>query len=596
MIGQEAAQNVPIELKASVANRINAAFHANSVPAISEIEVINQTEGVLTDLSIVVSSTPGFLKPKIFRLDRVREHGTERLNPVPVELDAAFLLGLTEAVRGEISIALKSGDRDISSVATSCDLLSPSEWTGLTTAPELVAAFVRPNDPSAEAILRNAAEKLRAGGRDTALDGYRVRKRARAWELTEAIWAALSDERIVYALPPKSFEQNGQKVRSPSAVLERKLGTCLDLALLFAGCIEQAGLNPVIGFCEGHAFAGVWLIDDAFPLAVIDEAQTVRKRLQTDELILVETTLLTSDRPVRFRAATEKAAALVALDCDKPFELLVDIRRARHRQIRPLALGPDAVSPSITISATLGEAAQLDAPPSFAEEKEVAERPEEIADRLERWKRKLLDLSLRNRLLNFKTTNGTVPVVCPNPATLEDMLAAGRRIRLLPAAGVMSGGDPRNADLHFRTAGDDAAQRYAAEALGRGDLHSTLSAETLEARLIEVHRTARISFEEGGSNSLYLAIGFVSWTPHGKNQIYKAPLLLVPVALYRRTIRSGFYLVRHEDDPRVNPTLLQMLRQDFKLTMAELERELPVDDFGLDVRRYGASREPTSRT
>jgi hypothetical protein len=584
MVGEE-AKNISVELKANVASRVNAAFHANSVPAIAEIAIVNDTEQALTDASVLVSSIPGFLKPKIFRLDRVREHGTERLNPVPVELDPAFLLGVSEAIRGEIRIALQVEEQTVTSLATPCDLLSPSEWTGLATAPELVAAFVRPNDPTNEAVLRNAAEKLRAAGRDPALVGYNARKKARAWELAEAIWAALSDERIVYALPPQSFEQKGQKVRSPSAILERKLGTCLDLALLFAGCLEQAGLNPVIGFCDGHAFAGVWLIDDAFSLGVIDEAQTIRKRLQAEELVLVEVTLLTSDRPIRFRAAVDKAAGLVAADAEKRFELLVDIRRARHRQIKPLALGPEVASPAISVAAGAAETAGLEPPPSFVEEEVVVDIVDEVVDRLERWKRKLLDLSLRNRLLNFKATNGTVPLLCPEPATLEDLLAQGKRIKLLHAPGVMSDADPRDPDLHFRVAGDDAALRYASEALGRSELHSTLSAEVLETRLIEIHRTARTSFEEGGSNSLYLAIGFVSWTPQRKSQVCKAPLLLVPVALERRTIRSNFYLVRHEDDPRVNPTLLEMLRQDFKLVLPELERELPLDAVGLDVRK-----------
>jgi very-short-patch-repair endonuclease len=579
------AKNVGILLKASIASRINAAFHANSVPTIAEIEIINDTEEAITDASVLVSSTPGFLKPKIFRLDRMRERSTERLNPVSVELDPAFLFGVTEAIRGEISIALQVGDQIVSSIAASCELLSPSEWTGLATAPELVAAFVRPNDPTTEAVLRNAAEKLRAAGRDPALDGYKARKRARAWEVAEAIWAALSDERIVFALPPQSFEQNGQKVRSPSAILERRLGTCLDLALLFAGCLEQAGLNPVIGFCDGHAFAGLWLIDDAFPVGIIDEGQTVRKRLQAEELVLVETTLLTSDRPIRFRAAVEKAAGLVAADAEKRFELLVDIRRARHRQIKPLTLGPEAASPAISVSAGTVEPAGLEPPPSFEEEEVVSDRADEVVDRLERWKRKLLDLSLRNRLLNFKATNGTVPLVCPDPARLEDLLAQGKRIKLLHAPDVMSGADPRDPNLHFRTAGDDAALRYAMEGLDRNEVHSTVGADVLEARLIEIHRTARTSFEEGGSNSLYLAIGFISWTPQGKNQACKAPLLLVPVALERRTVRSNFYLLRHEDDPQVNPTLLEMLRQDFKLTLPELERELPVDESGLDVRK-----------
>jgi hypothetical protein len=135
MVGAE-AKDINIELKASIASRINAAFHANSVPAIVEIEIINNTEQALTDASVLVSSTPAFLKPKIFRLDRVRERGTERLNPVSVELDTAFLFRIAEAVRGEISITLHVGEQILASLATLCDLLSPSEWTGLATAPD----------------------------------------------------------------------------------------------------------------------------------------------------------------------------------------------------------------------------------------------------------------------------------------------------------------------------------------------------------------------------------------------------------------------------------------------------------------------------
>jgi AAA domain (Cdc48 subfamily)/Protein of unknown function (DUF4011) len=128
-----------------------------------------------------------------------------------------------------------------------------------------------------------------------------------------------------------------------------------------------------------------------------------------------------------------------------------------------------------------------------------------------------------------------------------------------------------------------SSKHYAIEALRCGDVHTTLGPDELEERLTEIFRSAQNSFQEGGANSLYLAIGFVSWTPQTKQQTCKAPLLLVPAALERRTIRSGFRLARHDDDARINPTLLQMLRQDFKLVIPEFTRDLPVDASGLDV-------------
>lgn len=574
-----------VRLQASIAARVNAAFHQNSVPAIAEIALISETDDDLTEVTVSVGAEPGFVQPKIFRIDRLPARGTSRINPVAVDLDPSFLLGLTEAVRGEISVTARSQEAVIARHTAPCQLLSPSEWTGLATSPELIAAFVQPNDPSVDAVLRNAAEKLRQAGRDPSLDGYRSRKKARVWEVAEAIWAALCDARIVYALPPQSFERDGQKVRWPTAVLERKIGTCLDLTLLFGASLEQAGLNPLICFSEGHAFAGVWLTEDKFPLGVVDEPQTLRKRVRLDEMMLVETTLLTNQPPIRFRSAVEKAAAHVAENPERRFELAVDVRHARASQIKPLALGADPGSATVTVSARDGISAMLDEPPDFAEEEVIADEPEETLDRLERWKRRLLDLSLRNRLLNFKVTKGAVPFACPDPGGLEDRLARGDRMTLLPVREVMSDTDPRSAELHFQMTGDDAATYYAMEALQHGDVHTMLAAPALEERLTEIYRTTRSSFEEGGSNSLFLAIGFVSWTPQDKSQICKAPLLLVPVALERRTVRSGFRLVRHDDDSCINPTLLQMLRQDFKLVIPEFERDLPVDQSGLDVDR-----------
>src|SRR3546814_7620226 len=82
-----------------------------------------------------------------------------------------------------------------------------------------------------------------------------------------------------YALPPASFEQSGQKVRSPSQIESSGLGTCFDLTLLFCAALEQAGLNPLLVFTEGHAFAGVWLQPEEFSTTVVDDVTALRKRL-----------------------------------------------------------------------------------------------------------------------------------------------------------------------------------------------------------------------------------------------------------------------------------------------------------------------------
>ena len=67
---------------------------------------------------------------------------------------------------------------------------------------------------------------------------------------------------------------------------------------------------------------------------------------------------------------------------------------------------------------------------------------------MERWKRKLLDLTLRNKLLNFKDGAKSVRLECPEPHTLEDALSSGRKFKILPKSNVLGEGDVRDAKLH----------------------------------------------------------------------------------------------------------------------------------------------------
>src|SRR5690606_6402241 len=98
--------------------------------------------------------------------------------------------------------------------------------------------------------------------------------------------------------------------------------------------------------------------------------------------------------------------------------------------------------------------------------------------------------------------------------------------------------------------------------------------------------SARTTLQEGGSNTLFIALGFLTWNRADKEEAkYRAPLILIPVALNRRSVRSGFTVSLHDDEPRFNPTLIEMLRQDFQLNLGVAEGELPRDEAGLDIAK-----------
>lgn len=453
---------------------------------------------------------------------------------------------------------------------------------------QLLPAFVMPNDPAVARILRNAADRLAEHGHPSGLDGYQSGDPRRAFMLAAAIYAAVAAMAIHYAEPPASFEDRGQKVRRPATIADERLATCLDTTLLFAAAMEGAGLYPVVLMFHGHAAVGVWLTKRTLGNTIETDQMEVRKALASRELIVFETTGVThrpamaleaAQRALDHRMSEEQAAAFVAA---------IDVRRARSGGITPLASHEasrqDAAAGDGGVPVVaLGLPAAL----SFNElpDLQIEEKPTTAAGRVDRWQKKLLDLTLRNRLLNFPASKKTIPFVCTDVAYLEDRLADGAAIQIVSLPQQNPLGE-RDAALYREVHGRDLERGFAAEALVRDELPSPLEGAQLEARLIDLHRQVRNDFAEGGANTLFLAVGFLRWKKKPADErSYRAPLLLIPVKLERRSASAPFRLRFHEDEPRFNATLLQFLERDFDLKLSQFGGELPRDDSGIDVPR-----------
>ncbi|MEO8121303.1 MAG: DUF4011 domain-containing protein, partial [Rhodoferax sp.] len=197
----------------------------------------------------------------------------------------------------------------------------------------------------------------------------------------------------------------------------------------------------------------------------------------------------------------------------------------------------------------------------------------------------MLDLTLRNRLLNFKPTKSTLQFVAPDLALLEDALSDGSEFRIRPLPGIMEGNDPRMAKVHASRNGRTPLDEMALEALANKEFLANVAQNALDGNLLAIFTAARTGLEEGGANTLFLAIGLLEWTEAEKAEAkHRAPILLIPVTLQRTSVRSGFRLCRHDDEAIVNPTLLQLLKNSFELRVAGLD-VIPADDKGLDVAK-----------
>ena len=285
-----------IVVQAELDSRINYAMQQNDVPVVKSLIIENGESEVLRDLEIRISAEPEFAVTWSKRLDVLAPSERFSTHGVDLQLSPSCLAELTERVRGNIWLEVVHDGAPLIRQAESVELLARDEWGGLSSLPEILAAFVTPNHPTVAQILRRASEVLGQFTGDPSLSGYQTRSQARVVTTAAAIYTAIRELDIGYAVPPASFEDQGQRVRLPGRIASEKLATCLDITLFACACLEQAGLHPLIALVRGHAFAGVWLDEECFSDAVVDDGLRIRKRAELGEIRLFDPTCATGGR------------------------------------------------------------------------------------------------------------------------------------------------------------------------------------------------------------------------------------------------------------------------------------------------------------
>ncbi len=181
--------------------------------------------------------------------------------------------------------------------------------------------------------------------------------------------------------------------------------------------------------------------------------------------------------------------------------------------------------------------------------------------RLERWKRALIDLTKRNRLLNYNPSRlSTIQVVNEIPAEVfRSLQLEGKSLKFLPT---------QNNDEIPLVRKDKFLQTSSPE-------------EKLNDSLLRIYRKSVSLFEEQGISTLFVALGMLEWHENDEPEVLlKAPLLLLPAELTRKLAWQDFSLKTTGDDPVINPALVEQLRLSFELILPELPENL--DEFDLE--------------
>ncbi|WP_028504854.1 DUF4011 domain-containing protein [Ruminococcus sp. FC2018] len=571
-----------ITITANMSAKLNYAFVQNYIPVLRSIRLTNNTAETISDITLKISFEPEFAKPYEQHISALEPERTAEISPVDITVSGEFLYAVTETLTANVTLSIEKDGQTISEANGTIELMPLNQWTGVNYVPEMISAFVCPNHPMVTQIVGKAASFLQKWTGSPSFDGYQSKNPNVVKKQAAAIYAALQAENIAYSMPPAGFEKQGQRVRLPWDVLTAKTGTCLDLSVLYASCLEAAGLNSLILFTQGHAFAGVWLEDQSFSGCTEEDPSLISKRMAAgiDQICLVECTAFTAGKSVDFDGA--KAAAEALVHKPEEFEMAVDIARCRGNCLRPVPVMADGVAAN-----DFGKRKDKDitAAPKDIDlsiSGRVSDQSEQVT-RQTMWERKLLDLSLRNSLLNFRPTASVVRFITADLPTLEDTVCAGGDMKILPLPEDMSLEAADAKTFEMQNPDTDRLGEIAKSELEKSRLRSFLKEAELEKAMKKLHRQAKVSLEENGANTLYLALGFLKWFETDKSEQPRyAPIVLVPVDLVKKIQEKCYVLRVRDEEPQMNITLLEFLRQDLGITISGLD-PLPRDESGVDL-------------
>jgi len=448
-------------------------------------------------------------------------------------------------------------------------VLPPRQWQQAgddSWAGPALATLVQPDQPVVQALAAQAHARVGLGASGPAPDA-----------VADAACAVLRGRGLV-ADAGTSRGQDPLTVRTAGEVMDARTGSELDVAVLLAGILERLGVRPVLALTPASVLLGyvrnrTASTDDspeAFAAGVrqgdiglIDPSAALRSPAgvlhvsggaaqQIVEAALSELTLVVSIAAARSSGAVPQPA-LERDEDDVVVELPPPAVRAEQ----------DTQGPAVTAPAHADETRPV---PEPGTDRTAGAAPK----RVEEWKRALLDLSLRNPLID-RTARSAIELKVPPELVgdFEDIVNRREYITLRAAAG-FGGGLARGATQ----AADDVAESLKGHTVG-----AVLGSKEYARRLQSMAASARTTLEETGANNLYLAIGTLCWYADG--QRVRSPLILVPVKLERGGDTFGV-LLDEAGASTPNYSLLARFQADTGIELTALSEPV-YDAHGVNV-------------
>ena len=212
-----------------------------------------------------------------------------------------------------------------------------------------------------------------------------------------------------------------------------------------------------------------------------------------------------------------------------------------------------------------------------------------VVEQVRRWRDELLDLSKRNRLLNFRHLKvGTLEIVDPLPVgVLEHLLETegeGWYFRFPPEKAEDDNEDDAGLDQSVVRLSNDGEEFGQDVQDGPCLTTNKPRATDLRNALRTLSRATSQEFLDKGIWILYLSLGMLEWEDSETGDHLSSPVVLQPVNLVRESPAQEFRLVVTEGERVINPALMLKLEKDYDIVLQGLDVDQSLNEVLANVR------------
>lgn len=203
-----------------------------------------------------------------------------------------------------------------------------------------------------------------------------------------------------------------------------------------------------------------------------------------------------------------------------------------------------------------------------------------IEKKIEYWKNKLLDLSKRNKMINFpelkigkRVSRSWLIINDPSIHELWRTLVIDEESLKFPIEEVK----------YYENNEDDQNRLSDNDCFSTG-IRTNQSCTEACKTLIKLKQRSREFMDNKGMNALFLVFGFLHWKENGiEGQEMRSPLILVPVTIMQSKLTDPIFLSKSDEDPICNIALQQKLNNDFNISLPEYEDNMDIAEYLTNV-------------